>query len=95
MSGIVHATAPFPVRNRDLMTTLRRALHRPFGMPSPAPVVRFGSVFLGADPMLVLTGRRCVPRRLLDAGFTFTHADLESAVTDLLDRRSAPVGAAR
>ncbi|GIE76565.1 epimerase [Actinoplanes philippinensis] len=95
MSGIVHATAPFPVRNRDLMTTLRRALHRPFGLPSPAPVVRFGSVFLGADPMLALTGRRCVPRRLLDAGFTFTHADLESAVTDLLDRRAAPAGAAR
>ncbi|WP_433796593.1 TIGR01777 family oxidoreductase [Actinoplanes sp. CA-252034] len=95
MSGVVHATAPFPVRNRDLMTTLRRALHRPFGVPSPAPIVRFGSVFLRADPMLVLTGRRCVPRRLLDAGFTFTHADLESAVTDLLDRRATPVSAAR
>ncbi|MEV4280537.1 TIGR01777 family oxidoreductase [Actinoplanes xinjiangensis] len=95
LSGVVHATAPHPVRNRELMATLRRVLHRPVGLPSPAPVVRFGSVFLGADPMLVLTGRRCVPGRLLDAGFTFTHPDLESALTDLVDGRAAPVGAAR
>jgi uncharacterized protein (TIGR01777 family) len=95
LSGVVHATSPYPVRNRDLMATLRRALHRPVGLPSPEPVVRFGSVFMGTDPMLALTGRRCIPRRLLDAGFTFAHPDLESAVTDLLTTRSAPVSVAR
>jgi uncharacterized protein (TIGR01777 family) len=95
LSGAVHATSPHPVRNRELMATLRRVLRRPVGLPSPAPLVRLGSVVLSADPMLVLTGRRCVPQRLLDAGFAFRHPDLDPAVTDLLAGRAAPVGAAR
>ena len=30
-----------------------------------------------------LTGRRAVPSRLLEAGFTFAHADLDEALADL------------
>jgi uncharacterized protein (TIGR01777 family) len=84
LSGIVHATSPAPVRNRDLMATFRRTMRRPVGLPAPAPLVRLGSVFMRADPMLALTGRRCVPNRLRDAGFEFTHPTLESALADLL-----------
>ncbi|MEU7612826.1 TIGR01777 family oxidoreductase [Micromonospora sp. NPDC049204] len=84
LSGIVHATSPNPVRNSDLMAALRRAMGRTVGVPTPAPLVRVGSVFLRADPLLVLTGRRCVPNRLRDAGFEFTHPELGPAVTDLL-----------
>lgn len=88
LSGIVHATSPSPVRNCDLMATLRRTMGRTAGVPTPAPLVRVGSVFMRADPLLVLTGRRCVPKRLLDAGFEFTYPELGPAVADLLNGAS-------
>lgn len=84
MTGVVHATSPNPVRNKELMAELRAALHRPPSPPTPAPLVRLGSVFLRTDPELALLGRRCVPARLLDAGFTFAHPDLGPALRDLL-----------
>lgn len=84
LSGIVHATSPNPVRNSDLMAALRRTMGRAAGVPTPAPLVRVGSVFMRADPLLVLTGRRCVPKRLRDAGFEFTYPELGPAVADLL-----------
>ncbi|MEU4626437.1 TIGR01777 family oxidoreductase [Actinoplanes sp. NPDC023801] len=90
LSGIVHATSPSPVRNRDLMAAFRRTMHRPIGLPAPAPLVRLGSIVMRADPMLALTGRRCVPHRLRDAGFEFTHPDLEPALVDLLAANARP-----
>lgn len=83
-SGVIHATSPNPVRNRELMAELRSALHRPPAPPTPEPLVRLGSVFLRTDPELALLGRRCVPNRLLDADFTFTYPDLGPALRDLL-----------
>ncbi|MEU4690097.1 TIGR01777 family oxidoreductase [Actinoplanes sp. NPDC023714] len=87
LSGVVHATAPHPVRNADLMATLRRTMGRTVGLPAPAPLVRLGSVVLRADPMLALSGRHCVPRRLQDAGFGFEYPELEPAVANLLKKR--------
>jgi uncharacterized protein (TIGR01777 family) len=83
-TGIVHATSPAPVRNEELMRELRRVLHRPWSPPTPAPLVRAGSVFLRTDPALALTGRRCEPRRLLDAGFEFAYPALAAALDDVL-----------
>jgi len=66
------------------MATLRRLLHRPPAPPTPAALVRLGAVLLRTDPALALTGRRCVPARLSDAGFAFTYPTLTGALTDLL-----------
>jgi uncharacterized protein (TIGR01777 family) len=87
MTGVVHATSPYPVRNTELMAGLRQILHRPTAPPTPAPLVRIGAMLLRTDPALALTGRRCIPSRLLDAGFTFTHPHLVPALRDLLDNR--------
>ena len=84
VAGVVHATSPNPVRNAELMATLRRALHRPIGLPTPAPLVHVGAVLLRTDPALGLTGRRCVPTRLRQMGFEFTHPKLEEAVAALI-----------
>lgn len=87
MAGVVHATSPHPVRNAELMAALRRTLHRPPAPPTPAALVRLGAVLLRTDPALALTGRRCVPARLLDAGFTFAHPELGPALNDLVHTR--------
>jgi uncharacterized protein (TIGR01777 family) len=85
LRGPVHVTSPHPARNAELMASLRRVLHRPPAPPTPAALVRLGAIVLRTDPALALTGRRCVPSRLLAAGFTFTHPELLPALHDLLD----------
>jgi len=89
LDSVVHVTAPNPIQNRDMMAALRTALHRPWSPPTPKPLVHLGARLMGTDPALALTGRRCVPARLLDAGFEFEHPTFDSAVTDLLGAKSA------
>jgi uncharacterized protein (TIGR01777 family) len=84
LHGIVHVTSPNPIRNRHMMATFRSALHRPWSPPTPRPLVHVGALLMGSDPALALTGRRCMPRRLLDAGFTFAHPTLDAAVSALV-----------
>jgi hypothetical protein len=89
LDGIVHVTSPNPIRNRDMMAALRSALHRPWAPPTPESLVRLGALLMRTDPELALTGRRCVPRRLLDAGFQFEHPDFAEAIASLLDRSAS------
>lgn len=83
LAGVLHVTSPNPVRNHELMATLRRALHRPPAPPTPTVIVRLGAKFLRTDPALALTGRRCLPGRLEDAGFGFAFPEIGPAVEDL------------
>lgn len=83
-AGIVIASAPHPVQNAELMRTLRRAVGRPFGLPTPAPLLRLGAALLRTDPALGLTGRHATSRVLDDVGFQFRYPHLEDAVAALL-----------
>lgn len=82
MVGTYTLTSPEPVRNERLMAAYRAAVGRARGMPSPRWATVIGAWLLGSDPALALTGRRAVPSRLLDAGFTFQHTGLEEVVAD-------------
>jgi uncharacterized protein (TIGR01777 family) len=86
LDGVIHVTSPNPIQNRDMMATLRGALHRPWSPPTPKPLVHVGAWLMRSDPALALTGRRCVPRRLLDAGFRFRFEDFAQTVADLTTR---------
>jgi uncharacterized protein (TIGR01777 family) len=88
LDGVVHLTAPQPIQNRDMMAALRTALHRPWSPPSPKPLVHVGARLMRTDPALALTGRRCVPRRLLDAGLEFGYPTFNAAIDDLLGRHA-------
>jgi len=54
---------------------------RPAWLPTPAPALR---LLLGEMSAVLLTGQRAVPRRLLEAGFSFRLPNLEGALEDLL-----------
>lgn len=84
LSGVVHATAPHPVRNAELMARLRTHLRRPASPPTPAALVRLGAVLLRTDPALALTGRRAVPALLESQGFEFRYPHLDDALAALL-----------
>ena len=80
-SGPFNLTAPEPVRNRELAKTLGRVLRRPALFRAPAFAVR---TVLGEMADTVLDGRRAVPRRLRELGFTWDFPELEPALRDLL-----------
>jgi uncharacterized protein (TIGR01777 family) len=84
MDGVVHVTSPNPIQNEAMMRELRTALHRPWSPPTPKALVHLGGLLMRTDPALALTGRRCVPRRLLDAGFTLEQSSFDRAVAELL-----------
>ena len=83
IDGVVNVTSPNPVQNETLMHEMRRHLKRPWSPPTPAPLVKVGAWLMGSDPAVALTGRRCVPARLLEAGFDFELPDLSPALGDL------------
>jgi uncharacterized protein len=82
--GTYNATGPTPVPNREFMRALRRALGRGWSPPVPSFAVHIGAAFIGTEASLALTGRRCVPRRLEQQGFTFRWTDLDAALKDVL-----------
>ena len=84
MTGTYHVTSPNPVTNAEMMSTYRRLLGRRIGLPSPAWLARIGAPILGSSASLALTGRRVVPTRLLERGFTFEQPDFEPAARKAL-----------
>jgi NAD dependent epimerase/dehydratase family enzyme len=72
-----------------MMASLRSAFHRPWSPPTPRPLVHLGAWLMGTDPALALTGRRCLPRRLLDHGFAFDHPTFPAALADLVASQRA------
>ena len=80
-SGPMNATAPDPVRNRDLARALGRVLRRPSLLVAPAFAVRAA---LGEMAEVILASQRVVPQRALALGYRFRWPSLEPALRDLL-----------
>ena len=78
ITGPVNLCAPNPVRFTDFAKALGSALHRPARLVVPDFVVRK----LGGEMAeeMILHSQRVVPRVLTDAGFTFAHPDIDSAL---------------
>ena len=81
LAGPVNLTGPKPVRNAEFTRKLGQLLHRPTAFRVPGIAAR---VALGQFAEDVLTGQRALPKRLLDAGFTFQHRDLDAALRSVL-----------
>jgi uncharacterized protein (TIGR01777 family) len=82
-SGPVNVTAPEPVTNKELSKTLGRVLRRPALAPVPALALR---LLYGEMSVIVTTGQRAIPRRLLELGYDFRRRDLEEALRDATGR---------
>jgi uncharacterized protein (TIGR01777 family) len=80
--GVVNATAPEPVTQRDYARALGAAL----GRPAVLPVPRFAlQAVLGRDlGEHVVESMRVVPRALLELGHRFRHATIGEAFAHLL-----------
>ena len=80
-SGPYNLCAPEPVQYKNFSKALGAVMGRPAVVPAPAFAMK---LVLGEAADLILNGRRAVPKRLLDAGFTFKFSDPKSALQDLL-----------
>jgi uncharacterized protein (TIGR01777 family) len=83
LTGVFNANAPAALTNREFMRELRRALHRPWSPPVPAPFVRAGAWLMGSEGKLALLSSRCAPRRFLEHGFQFQFPTLREAFANL------------
>jgi len=80
--GAYNLSAPNPLTNAEFSRVLGRVLKRPSWLPVPGFAMSFALGEL-AD-LLLLSGQRQVPTRLLEAGYKFQFTDAESALKDLL-----------
>jgi uncharacterized protein (TIGR01777 family) len=85
--GPVDLTAPNPVTSATFAATLGRVLRRPAVLPIPRLVAKLPAGIGALAENLLFTSARVRPQVLLDAGFTFTHEELEPALRALLSRR--------
>jgi uncharacterized protein (TIGR01777 family) len=83
LEGIFNVCAPQPVTNAEFMRELRRVLHRPWSPPVPVWAVHLGCWLMRTEPCLALGGRRCLPERLLQSGFTFKWPTLAAALNQV------------
>ena len=78
LSGPVNLTAPNPVTNADYTKALGRALHRPAVLVVPPQAL---AVVMGKELVdSLLSSQRVVPRKLLEAGFTFRHPTIDEGL---------------
>ncbi len=77
MTGTFNATAPQPVKMKDLCGQLGAVMARPSWMPVPGFVLE---TMLGEGATVVLDGQQVLPKGLLDRGFKFQYPELPAAL---------------
>jgi uncharacterized protein (TIGR01777 family) len=78
--GILDATAPNPVTNREFTKALGAALHRPTFLPVPAFAMQ---LMLGEAAVIVTEGQRVLPKRTLETGYVFSYGAIDAALANL------------
>lgn len=89
LDGVFNAAAPHSSNNRAFMSSLRRVLRMPFGLPAPRWMLELGSVAIRTETELVLKSRWVIPERLLEAGYRFEFPDLEPALRQIVKARKS------
>ncbi len=83
ISGPVNVSAPGVVRMNDFSRALGRVLGRPSWLPVPSFVLR---LILGEMSIVVLSGQRALPRKMLEARYEFLYPEIGPALESILAR---------
>ncbi|MBS4172760.1 TIGR01777 family oxidoreductase [Bacillus sp. FJAT-49736] len=84
LSGVFNCSSPNPVTNRELMSLLRKAMNRNFGLPTPKWMLEAGAVLMKTETELILKSRWVIPERLEKEGYVFTYRKLEDALKQII-----------
>ncbi len=90
LQGPVNTVSPEPVVNRDFTKALGAALKRPAIIPVPAFAARLAFGELADESFLASV--RVIPRKLLDAGYSFRHAELGATLRELIKEETPADG---
>jgi hypothetical protein len=80
VSGVLNATAPHPLRNRDFSAALARAVKRPAFFPIPEFTMNLA---FGEGAVVVTKGQRVLPERTSAQGYTFRYPEIEAAFAQI------------
>lgn len=83
MNGVYNLCSPNPLPQKDFAKVIGKVMGRPSFIPAPAFALK---LMLGEAAMLVLDGRRAIPKRLSESEYTWKYPKLEEALLDLLNR---------
>ena len=78
LSGPINAVAPAAVTNREFTKALGRMLKRPTILPLPSAIIKILFGEMGRETLL--SNLEVLPTRLEEAGFTWRHPDIETAL---------------
>lgn len=82
LNGTFNLAAPNPSTYKNFFRILGKVMKRPswFHVPGFLLKILLGEMAEG----LILSGQRAIPKRLLEAGFNFSHPELEPALQEIL-----------
>jgi uncharacterized protein len=80
----VNIVSPNAVTNNILMQTIRQKMKKPFGIPTPIWLLKFGAILIGTETELILKSRWVYPKKLMDLGFNFNFENINAACEDIL-----------
>lgn len=92
VTGAVNLSGPTPDTQADVVKALGEQLRRPAVLPAPTIALRLALGEMAGD---ILGSQRALPTVLTEAGFTWDHPDLESAMAWLTDSGNERVEDAR
>lgn len=81
LSGPFNLVSPNPVNNKAFTNALARTVHRPAVLKVPCFLLK---LVLGEASMLLCEGQRVIPKKLLDAGYSFKFSHIEQAFADIV-----------
>ncbi len=80
-AGVMNATAPNPVRNRDFTRALAHAVNRPAFFPIPEFTM---NLLYGEGAVIVTKGQRVLPERTSAQGYTFRYPEIDAAFAQIV-----------
>ena len=84
LNGAVNCVSPHAIQNKTMMQALRKAMHKPIGLPTPKWLLQLGARLIKTETELVLKSRWIYPETLLKNGFQFQYPTIELALKDLI-----------
>ena len=84
MSGVLNATAPYPVTNKEMSQTLGKTMGVPSFMAVPGFVLE---TIFGEMSSILLDSAKVIPTKLKETNFHFQYPTIELAIKEVLSRK--------
>lgn len=84
LEGKINIVSPQPIKNKEFIKKLQKAIKIPFGIPTPKPILKLGAKIIGTESELVLKSRNVIPEILMQNGFQFEYPNIENTFKNLL-----------